>query len=119
MGYGTFFHLRKDIASLLNEEFGEKYNQWFLHSLYTVTDEDICKEAERCEIDEDIFNEFLTASDGGGEIDYKLCKKIADSIREKASDEKIYGYVDWRISMKDFVKALDEAYSKRKNLYWN
>ena len=64
--------------------------------------------------------EFLFASDCGGEISHKTCKKIFDLIKDIDFGNKIFTYAG-RSDGKDyqyFKEFLQECYSHRRKMRW-
>lgn len=91
-GYGGFALLRQNIANAWDTEFGDHYAT--LRACLWESDYDAFnKETERIlsqkrfedggekSNDQDIVD-FLFASDGGGSISHKTCKKIYDIIKD-------------------------------------
>ena len=125
MGSGGFMSLRENIALAFDKEFGEHYIK--LRSIWKQEDfEAFDKETNRIladdrfhEEDVDIV-EFLFASDCGGEISYKTCKKIFDLIKDIDFGNKIFTYAG-RSDGKDyqyFKEFLKECYSNRRKMRW-
>ena len=120
MGYGSFRNLRVVIARLLNEEFGNNYN----NIIYCHTPKDIERNDKKAEefirkyrLDEDIVN-FLYMTDCEGKIDYKTCRKIYDLVKDY-DDDKMYGYVQANNSFKYFKQMLLDCATKRRMLFWS
>lgn len=101
-GYGGFLLLRQNIAKAWDEEFGEHYEtlrecifSWDYEMFDRKTQEILSQ--ERFETggaksnDMDIV-EFLFASDCGGEISHKTCKKIYDIIKDIDFGNKVFTY---------------------------
>ena len=125
MGCGGFMSLRENIALAFDKEFGEHYSKF--RSIWKQEDfEAFDKETNRIladdrfqEEDVDIV-EFLFASDCGGEISYKTCKKIFDLIKGIDFGNKIFTYAG-RSDGKDyqyFKDFLKECYSNRRKMRW-
>ena len=124
-GYGQFINLRKNIALLWDEEFGLHYshidhlkNNDEIDCFNDETDRLIEKMGDKSEKDSDILD-FLFASDTGGEISHKTCKKIYELIKD----------VDFGLSKlrytgiahndyEEFKLFLMECYSNRRKARW-
>ena len=125
MGCGGFMSLRENIVLAFDKEFGEHYSRF--RSIWKQEDfEAFDKETNRIladdrfqEEDVDIV-EFLFASDCGGEISYKTCKKIFDLIKDIDFGNEIFTYAG-RSDGKDyqyFKDFLKECYSNRRKMRW-
>lgn len=125
MGGGGFFNLRKNIAYALDKDFGENYEQLILcHSKEACDAND--REAERIINSKHLDDEyacvldFLYASDCGGKINYKTCKKIYDLIKDIDFGDKCFRYgILVHNDYDEFKSFLKECYSHRRNMYWS
>lgn len=125
MGAGGFMSLRTNIAKAFDAEFGEHYatlrHIWREEDFETFdrkTNEILS--ASRFK-DEDIdIVEFLFASDCGGLISHKTCKKIYDLIKDVDFGNRIFVYAahsDGK-DYEHFKKFLLECYSNRRKMRW-
>ena len=122
MGYGTFFNLRKVVASLYNKDFGEFYHNWMVDK--TVSDEDMDNKVQSL-YDEGIFNnvddealDFLFLPDVKGKISYKSCRRILEIIGDY-TDDYMYGYLHANHSFDYFKEMLRDCVKRRRTLYWD
>lgn len=120
MGYGSFYNLRKKIAHLYNEEFGNIYEQWVNgecdNSTINLKMEELFQ--NNTFIDQDSYTlNFLFQSDCEGKISYKDCKRLLEIIGDY-TDNIQYGYVYANNSFSYFKEMLRNCYNKRRNLYW-
>lgn len=123
-GYGMLLLIREEVAKAWDKEFGKHYATL----RYCIINEDYkrfdkkANEILKCERfkkeDEDIID-FLYASDCGGQISYKTCKKIYELIKDTNCEYCLryaaYSNNDWE----DFKQLLKECYSHRSNLVWD
>ena len=121
-GSGSFFNLRKNIALAYDKELGEHYAKMIgCHDFneYDKITNSILKDDRFKEEDYDILD-FLYASDCGGSISHKTCKKIYELIKDINFEGKIFTYAAWSDG-KDYEhlkEFLLECYSKRRKLRW-
>lgn len=123
MSYGGFYRLRKNIASVMDEEFGENYAKL----LYCHTNEDFAENDKRAnEIIEkkhldkyaDILD-FLYMEDASGKIPHTTCKQIYDLIKDYDFQNSYFRYAaDAHNDYEEFKNFLKECYSKRRNMQW-
>ena len=122
MGCGSFFNLRKNIATILNNDFGEHYSKLiYCHSKQDFEEHDrIANELiEKHHLDEDILN-FLYMSDCEGKVSYRTCKKIYDLIKDVDFNNKVLRYVAYSHNdYEEFKLFLKECFSYRRNMIWN
>lgn len=94
MSYSTFDNWRVQIASTLNNNFGELYRDWMFcreSKLLVVLDkqlQDKCNSMD--EMTQELFD-FFTASDCEGSINSETSKQLLPLI-EKLDDEYCIGY---------------------------
>lgn len=91
MSYSTFDRWRVKLAKALNEEFGEKYNDWIFYP-QIMTDkhfEVVCNNTP--ELTDELFD-FFVASDCEGEIGKETSRQLLPLI-EKLDDEYKIGYL--------------------------
>ena len=127
MGYGGFFNLRKNIALALDDDFGQIY----LRFAKCITDEDY-KENDR--LAKSVINQkhldkqyadvldFLYASDEGGKIGYRTCKKISDMLERclPALRTKTFRYANYAgHDYEDFIEFLKDCVKYHKNMRWH
>ena len=126
MGCGGFFCLRTNIAKAFDKEFGEHYDTlsccWKKeqYDAFDKRTEEILSDSRFKQEDEDIV-EFFFASDCGGEISHKTCKKIYDLIKDIDFEGKIFVYAA-RSDGKDyehFKEFLKECWSHRRKMRWS
>lgn len=124
-GAGGFMILRTNIALAFDKEFGEHYatlRTCWKQEHYEAFDkktEEILSDSRFKEEDIDIIK-FLFASDCGGEISHRTCKKIYDLIKDVDFGKKIFTYAA-HSDGKDyeyFKEFLLECYSKRRKMRW-
>ena len=121
--YSMIFRIRKVIAETFDKELGEHYANlikcvstdyciWFDKKTEQILSHERFKEEDR-----DLV-EFLFMSDCGGEIPYRLCKKILDLIKDVKYHYALryvaYAKNDWE----DFKALLQGCYSHRAKLIW-
>ena len=126
MGYGGFFNLRKNIASALDEEFGNAYSML----AGCVTDEDY---KNNDKLNERIINEkhlddeykdvldFLYMPDTEGQIGYKTCRKIAGLLEGRMSELKGKSFryaAQAGNDYEDFVEFLKDCVKYHRNMRW-
>lgn len=124
MSYSSFNNLRKNIANLLDEEFGEKY----FEIRYCKTSDDYI-ELDR--VLENIINEkhldenyketldFLFMNDYDGNAPYRTCGQIYNLIKDVDFGDKRFQYALYPgDDYENFKKFLKECYSKRRNMRW-
>lgn len=120
MGYGTFFQLRKKIAHLYDENFGEIYELWVNGKCDNSTINRKIEELfqNKTFTDQDNYTlEFLFQSDCDGKISYKDCKRLLEVIGDY-NDNIMYGYLYANHSFSYFKEMLKDCVTKRRNLYW-
>lgn len=124
MGYGGFYNLRETIAGLLSEEFKNLYVEWtsmngsinneegnkLLGNMYkrgVLTDEDV------------IILDFLFASDCGGKISVKGCRRLWKLIKDY-DDNVLYGYAGRPdcAKFKDFKEIIETSAKNRWIAKW-
>ena len=124
-GMGDFMSLRTNIALAFDNEFGEHYSNLtkclyeedykaFNRKTNAILSNDRFKKE-----DKDILD-FLFASDCGGEISHKTCKKIYDLIKDIDFGKKIFTYSAFSDG-KDyeyFKEFLLECYKHRRKMRW-
>lgn len=120
MGYGSFFNLRCTIANLLNKDFGNNYHnlsRCIKKEDFEKNDEIANHFIEYYSLDTDIVD-FLYAPDSEGKIDYKVCKKIYDIIKDY-NDDYMYGYVHANHTFEYFKNMIHDCATRRRTLYWS
>lgn len=125
MGYGGFYHLRKNIALAYDKDFGKHYaNLIYCHTLkefekHDRISEKIINRLDPEEKDSDIFD-FLYASDCEGKISYKTCKKIYDLIKDIDFGDKsfIYSSLSDGKDYEYFKSFLKECYTHKRQMRW-
>lgn len=124
MGGGGFFSLRKNICLSFDKELGEHYSlmpscfrNW---EEYDKVTERILSSPRFTEEDIDVI-EFLFASDCGGEVGYKTCKKIYEIIKDVDFEGKIFTYAAYSDGKdyEHFKEFLLECYKKRRKMRWS
>lgn len=124
-GMGGFMSLRTNIALAFDKEFGEHYftlRKCIYEEDYKlfdqVTNKILSNERFKQE-DEDII-EFLFASDCGGVISHKTCKKIYDLIKDIDFGNQIftYGFYSDGKDYEHFKEFLLECYKYRRKMRW-
>lgn len=124
-GMDGFLSLRTNIALAFDKEFGEHYSTLINcyreedYKLFDAKTNEILSHDRFKKEDKDIID-FLFASDCGGEISYKTCKKIYDLIKDKNFDGEIFtygAYSDGKV-YEHFKNFLLECYSHRRKLRW-
>lgn len=122
MGYGGFFNLRKNIAMILDNDFGENYaNLIFCHTEaeYAENDKVANEIIANKKLDTDII-QFLYLSDTNGEIGYKVCKKIYDLIKDVDFGKKGFRYAAYQQNdYEDFKDFLKECYQHHRKMRWS
>lgn len=124
-GMGGFASLRTNIALAFDKEFGEHYSTlracWTKeqYEAFNKRTNDILADDRFKQEDEDIV-EFLFASDCGGEISHKTCKKIYDLIKDIDFGGKIFTYGAYSDGKdyEHFKEFLLECYKYRRKLRW-
>lgn len=124
-GMGGFASLRTNIALAFDKEFGEHYSTlsacWKKeqYEAFNKRTNDILADDRFKQEDEDIV-EFLFASDCGGEISHKTCKKIYDLIKDIDFGGKIFTYGAYSDGKdyEHFKEFLLECYKHRRKLRW-
>ena len=124
-GMGGFACLRTNIALAFDKEFGEHYSTLracWKKEQYEAFDKranEILSHERFKQEDEDIV-EFLFASDCGGEISHKTCKKIYDLIKDIDFGGKIFTYIAYSDGKdyEHFKVFLLECYKHRRKLRW-
>lgn len=124
-GMGGFMSLRENIALAFDKEFGEHYSTLINcfseddYKLFDAKTEKILSHERFKQEDEDIVK-FLFASDCGGKISHKTCKKIYDLIKDIDFKDKIFTYGAYSDGKdyEHFKNFLFECYSHRRKLRW-
>ncbi len=124
MGYGGFFNLRKNIAMVLNKEFGENYadlGSCITESQFKANDKNaeyiIAKNHLADKYDDIIM--FLYASDLDGGISYKTCRSIYNLIKDVDFGDKGFQYGRYSHNdYEEFKAFLKECISKRRKMKW-
>ena len=120
-GYGMLLTIRELVAKAFDKEFGEHYAR-LRHTIDDIEDFDkttneILSHSRFKDEDADIID-FLFASDCGGKINYKTCKKIYELIKNIKGNVvlryRYYSNNDWE----DFKQLLKDCYSNKCNLTW-
>ena len=127
MGYGGFFNLRKNIASALDEEFGNAYSL-----LARCVDDEDYKDNDKLTnsiIDKKHLEEeyadvlkFLYMSDIEGKIGYKTCRKIAELLEKKLPELKTKSFryaIEAGNDYEDFVEFLKDCVKYHRNMRWS
>lgn len=122
MGYSGFFNLRKNIAMVLNKEFGENYFRLLkciipeqFEECNSIADSLI----EEYNLDDDIVT-FLYMSDCEGEISYKVCGKLYNLIKDVDFGDKCFRYGAMAHNdYEEFKEFLKDCYSHRKKMRWH
>lgn len=119
MGYATFFRLRTLIATRIDEELGEAYNEPFFNQNYRA--ERIKDVVDRKHLDtlyKDVL-EFLFMSDCSGSISHKVCRQLYDLLKDVDRVQSLnyvgFRHGDWN----DFKTFLLECYSKHRKMRWS
>ncbi len=121
MGSGGFFSLRKNIAEVLDTDFGDLYGR--LLECHTKEDFEWFNKlanqiAQEKKLDDDILD-FLFQPDMGGAVSYKTCQKIYNMIKDVDFGEKGFQYVTYRKDdYENFKLFLQECYQKRRKMRW-
>lgn len=124
-GMGGFMNLKTNIALAFDKEFGEHYatlRRCFReedYKLFDIKANKILSDNRFKQEDADIID-FLFASDCGGKISHKTCKKIYDLIKDVDFNGKIFTYGAYSDG-KDYEYFKDfllECYSHRRKLRW-
>lgn len=124
MGCGGFMALRQRIASLLSEEFGELYKVW-VRPCSPISDEEgnrmlkTLYEAGTLTDNDDVVIDFLFASDLGGKLSVKGCKRLWKLIKDY-DDNIVYGYIGRpdRAMFKDFKEIIKESAENNWIVKW-
>ena len=124
MGCGGFFNLRKNIALALDKDFGENYAliaKCYTDNQYTENDraaELIIADKQLDDKYSDVLD-FLYASDEGGKISYKTCRKIYNLIKDMDFGKKCFRYAAHAHNdYEEFKSFLKECVSHRRNMRW-
>lgn len=131
MSYGTFFLLRKQVASHLCKEFFEHYSL-MADAIFSYSDkekEDYNQKTmeiiERNELDKKKYQEkildFLYAPDCEGSISYGTCRRIYELIKDDP-DELRFGYAGWGkdcSTMGDFKNLLADVAKNKGKVTWS
>lgn len=122
MGYGTFFLLKKQIASLYDSKFGDFYADWIMRK--GVSDDDMNNKVQDL-YDEGIFNnadddtlDFIFLPDCKGKLSYKSCRRLLKIIGDY-TDNYMYGYLHANHSFDYFKEMLNDCVKRRRTLYWD
>lgn len=123
VGYSGFMNLRKNIASVLDEEFGQVYEQFC--RLYSDDRPEVIKKLENIINTKELDNahkevlDFLFMSDCDGKISHKVCKQIYDLIKDVDFGDKTFRYTYYAHNdYEEFKEFLLDCYSHRKNMTW-
>lgn len=126
MGYGGFIALRNNIALAFNKKFGEHYktlpfccfSQSGIEAYDKMANQII--ETEHLEKKGADVLDFLYASDCGGKVGYKTCKKIYDLIKDIDFGGKIFTYAAYSDGKdyEHFKEFLLNCYKHRRNMRW-
>lgn len=125
-GYGQFCLLRENIALAFDKEFGEHYatlRKCFMNDdikLFNEKANRILSNGRFKDEDVDIID-FLYASDCGGSISYKTCKKIYDLIKDidyKGHHINYHAYASDN-DYENFKEFLLDCYKHRRKMVWN
>ena len=129
MSYGGFFYLRTHIATLLNEEFGKTYKSlvgYHTYEEYESIDKYLNEIASDENLDADIID-FLNMSDCSGKLNYRVCKKVYELIKDTHIDDRMccYNYNEYDKYYAHGDKAFDafkdflnRCYSKHRYMRW-
>jgi hypothetical protein len=117
LGYGDFYRIRCVIAGFYSSEFKSLYELW-CRPFSKISNEEGNKQLELlkekgvfCDEDEDILD-FLFASDCGGKLSYKKCKRLYNLINKSENiiyneplneDDKDEDLDDFKELLKDCV----------------
>ena len=126
MGYSSFYRLRKDIAYMVSEEYGDHYKNIRLACAKLIDVKEYDIETERlikkyhCK---KRFLYFLYQSDIGGKLSPFKCKAVYDMIEKSncMNNKTLYGYSAYPencMKMSDFANLLLECFNRRKALVW-
>ena len=124
MGYGGFYNLRKNIAGIYSSEFKRLYEEW-VSPCSKMTDEEGNKqlitlyENDILTDEDDVVLDFLFASDAGGKVSAKGCKRLYKIIKDY-DDDILYGYIGRKdcAMFKDFKDIVKECAERRIILSW-
>ena len=124
-GMGGFMNLRINIAKAWDKEFGEHYATLAYclcaddYKTFDVIANKILSDKRFKDEDADILD-FLFASDCGGEISHKTCKKIYNLIKDIDFGGKIFTY-GAHSDGKDYEKFKEfllECYRYHRKMRW-
>jgi len=122
-GYGMFIKIRTRIARAWDKEFGEQYSKLLLFD--KMLQEEWYQKcwdilgSDRFKNEDKSLADFMFATDCGGRINYKTCKKIFDLIKD-TKDDVVLRYTDVSNNdWEDFKQLLKDCYSQRSNLIWH
>lgn len=124
-GASQFMRLRENIAMAFDKEFGEHYSTlrrcWSNEQLKSFNDKanHILSHERFKDEDEDIID-FLYATDCGGKISHKTCKKIYDLIKDIDFGNEIFTYT-YHSDGKDYEKFKEfllDCYKRRAKMVW-
>jgi hypothetical protein len=122
MGYSGFFNLRKNIAMVLNKEFGENYFRLLkciIPEQFEECDSIANSLIEEHNLDDDIVA-FLYMSDCEGEVSYKVCGKLYNLIKDVDFGDKWFRYGAYAHNdYEEFKEFLKDCYSHRKKMRWH
>ena len=125
-GNGGFFNLRVNIAKAWDKEFGEHYAGLVMcwskeaYDEFDKKTEEIFSDPRFKDEDQDIVD-FFFASDCGGYITHKTCKKIYDLIKNIDFGKAIFTYAahsDGK-DYEHFKEFLLECYKHRRYMKWD
>jgi len=122
MGYGGFYNLRKNIAYAVDVELGDIYERML--ECHSRKDYDwycslVNKMVEEKRLDGSVID-FLFQSDAGGAVEYKVCKKVYDVIKDIDFGDKGFQYVSYRDNDYEKLKLfLLECYRYHRKMRWS
>lgn len=124
MGCGGFSNLRNTIAGLLSKEFQTLYIEW-TKPFSSITNEEGNKMLSKLYEDniltdnDDILLDFLFASDCGGKLSIKGCKRLHNLIKDY-DDNILYGYIGRKdcAKFKDFKEIVELCVKNKWIMSW-
>ena len=134
MGYGSFYNLRRRIATDVSQEAGELYKELTEIILSPFTPHEAREEEYnqkqkrlrkvfrgRKDVENiHLVHNFLWASDAGGWRTPKACRAILEVIVDEPDEIKI-GYIGWGencATMGDFKQILQECVESGAMMHW-
>lgn len=121
-GYGMLLTIRELVAKAFDKELGEHYATL----RFTIGDFEKFDEITNKILSNKRFNnedvdviDFLFATDCGGKINYKTCKKIYELIKNIKVDVVLRYRFYSNNDLEDFKQLLKDCYSNRCNLTWS